>query len=324
MSAPRSTPENPTHGLFYVPGDHEVVVTGEEHHQPVLQPYAPLADGRSRRVAVELVPAPVARGKHAGEPGIEVRLDGRRIGELTHLMAGRYTPLVADVLRRGGRPSCIGLVDHGKRGLQVVLLLPDLRAGTAPRPAPAAPQERPTSVLPNSPAPSAPRRRRRLAPLLVGAGVVTVLVVIGATAGGGDPAPAAGSTLAAPTTVAAPPTTPVAPTTTPAPTTTTTTAPPPPPVTQRAVAQPQPQPQPQPRPQPQPEPRPQPRPQPQAAPPPASDCNSNYSGACVPNASDVDCEGGSGNGPAYVRGPVRVTGNDEYGLDSNGDGIGCE
>ncbi|ORA61094.1 hypothetical protein BST23_22320 [Mycolicibacterium elephantis] len=27
-----------------------------------------------------------------------------------------------------------------------------------------------------------------------------------------------------------------------------------------------------------------------------SDCDSNYSGACVPIASDVDCAGGSGNG----------------------------
>ena len=53
-------------------------------------------------------------------------------------------------------------------------------------------------------------------------------------------------------------------------------------------------------------------------------CDSNYSGPCVPIASDVDCEGGSGNGPAYVSGPVTVIGDDIYGLDSNDDGIGCE
>lgn len=52
-------------------------------------------------------------------------------------------------------------------------------------------------------------------------------------------------------------------------------------------------------------------------------CNSNYSG-CVPIASDVDCAGGSGDGPKYVRGPVRVIGYDVYGLDRDGDGIGCE
>ncbi|MEO9325709.1 G5 domain-containing protein [Nocardioides sp. C4-1] len=53
-------------------------------------------------------------------------------------------------------------------------------------------------------------------------------------------------------------------------------------------------------------------------------CDPNYSGACVPIASDVDCAGGSGNGPAYVDGPVYVVGDDIYGLDSDGDGVGCE
>jgi resuscitation-promoting factor RpfB len=56
----------------------------------------------------------------------------------------------------------------------------------------------------------------------------------------------------------------------------------------------------------------------------APQCDPNYSGACVPIASDVDCAGGSGNGPAYVQGPVRVIGTDIYGLDRDGDGIGCE
>jgi hypothetical protein len=35
-----------------------------------------------------------------------------------------------------------------------------------------------------------------------------------------------------------------------------------------------------------------------------SNCDSNYSGACVPIASDVDCASGSGNGPAYVSGEI--------------------
>lgn len=62
------------------------------------------------------------------------------------------------------------------------------------------------------------------------------------------------------------------------------------------------------------------------APPAAapSRCDPNYSGACVPVASDVDCAGGNGNGPAYVQGPVTVTGSDIYRLDSNNDGVGCE
>ena len=57
---------------------------------------------------------------------------------------------------------------------------------------------------------------------------------------------------------------------------------------------------------------------------PRPSCDPNYSGACVPIASDVDCAGGSGNGPAYVGGPVYVVGTDIYGLDKDGDGVGCE
>jgi hypothetical protein len=53
-------------------------------------------------------------------------------------------------------------------------------------------------------------------------------------------------------------------------------------------------------------------------------CDPNYEGACVPIASDVDCAGGSGNGPEYVRGPVYVVGTDIYELDRDGDGIACE
>lgn len=59
------------------------------------------------------------------------------------------------------------------------------------------------------------------------------------------------------------------------------------------------------------------------SPPSTLNCNPNYT-PCVPDASDVDCAGGSGNGPAYVTGPVQVIGVDVYDLDSDGDGVGCE
>lgn len=55
-----------------------------------------------------------------------------------------------------------------------------------------------------------------------------------------------------------------------------------------------------------------------------TECDSNYEGACVPIASDVDCAGGSGNGPEYVSGPVYVVGDDIYELDREGDGVACE
>jgi hypothetical protein len=58
-------------------------------------------------------------------------------------------------------------------------------------------------------------------------------------------------------------------------------------------------------------------------PKPTRSCDSNY-GGCVPIASDVDCGGGSGNGPAYQYGSVQVVGSDIYDLDADGDGYGCD
>jgi hypothetical protein len=68
------------------------------------------------------------------------------------------------------------------------------------------------------------------------------------------------------------------------------------------------------------------QPPPPPPPPPAEedDCHPSYEGVCVPFASDVDCAGGSGNGPAYVRGPVYIVGPDVYDLDRDGDGVACE
>ncbi|MEO6702472.1 MAG: hypothetical protein ABI140_16510, partial [Jatrophihabitantaceae bacterium] len=60
-----------------------------------------------------------------------------------------------------------------------------------------------------------------------------------------------------------------------------------------------------------------------SAPVAAPDCTPGYS-PYIPPGSDVDCAGGSGNGPRYVNGPVTVTGSDPYRLDADGNGIGCE
>ena len=72
--------------------------------------------------------------------------------------------------------------------------------------------------------------------------------------------------------------------------------------------------------------RPAPAPAPPApAPPdpgPPQDCQ-GYD-PCLPPGPDVDCAGGSGNGPRYVNGPVYVSGDDPYGLDGDGDGVACE
>lgn len=68
-----------------------------------------------------------------------------------------------------------------------------------------------------------------------------------------------------------------------------------------------------------------PAPPPTAAPPPPSNsCTPGYS-PCLPPASDYDCQGGSGNGPAYTgRVSVDHSYGDPYDIDRDGDGVGCE
>jgi endonuclease YncB( thermonuclease family) len=61
--------------------------------------------------------------------------------------------------------------------------------------------------------------------------------------------------------------------------------------------------------------------------PAASGCHPSYAGACVPTGfSDVDCAGGSGDGPGYISAKrFQVVGPDVYRLDgSDNDGIACE
>lgn len=51
-------------------------------------------------------------------------------------------------------------------------------------------------------------------------------------------------------------------------------------------------------------------------------CHPSY-WPCLGYSSDYDCAGGSGNGPSYT-GVVFVIGSDDYGLDADHDGVGCE
>jgi hypothetical protein len=74
-----------------------------------------------------------------------------------------------------------------------------------------------------------------------------------------------------------------------------------------------------------------PPPPPSTAPPappptaPPRNCHPSYEGECLKvGIGDYDCAGGSGNGPNYVEGTVAVVGPDEFDLDRDGDGWGCE
>ena len=101
--------------------EREVVVTREEDHQDVLAGHH--APGRPpTSVTVELCSSTVARGKYRGDYAVEVRLDGARVGELTATMSARYRHLV-DL---AGPVRCRGVIDHGARGFQVDLRLPDV------------------------------------------------------------------------------------------------------------------------------------------------------------------------------------------------------
>ena len=77
-----------------------------------------------------------------------------------------------------------------------------------------------------------------------------------------------------------------------------------------------------------PPPTPPPTPPPPSSPPPSApsnNCDPSYPDQCLQDGiGDYDCAGGSGNGPNYVSGPVTVTGSDPFGLDADGDGVGCE
>jgi hypothetical protein len=73
-----------------------------------------------------------------------------------------------------------------------------------------------------------------------------------------------------------------------------------------------------------------PPPPPTTAPPPPTTspsrhCDPSYPDVCLnPDAVDYDCAGGSGDGPRYVEGPIRVRPPDPFDLDGEGDGWGCE
>ena len=297
---------NAPHDLVLLPAERTVTVTREEDHQDVLA-------GRTGRLAVALVPCAIAKGKHAGRVGLEVRLDGQRVGELTRLMSGRYLPVAGAVAARGGRPGCEALLRHGNRGTQIELRLPAVDA-TAARPV-IPPPSGPIDVVstrryPMPPLPDAstmpvtrmrvpeppPRRGRRSRRVLgVIGGVVGVLVLIGAL-DGGDPVATPGATAssASQRPVTSPTPSPAqVPSPTPAPAPVLAMAPTPRSIPRSVTTS-------RARPAPTRDVKPAPPPRPvQAA--PASDCHANYTGACVPIAKDVDCEGGSGNGPAYVR-----------------------
>ncbi len=164
-------------GPFLLDADLMIVLVGEEHHQDVLAPYA-TRDGMASRLRVlELAFAPIEHDReHAGERGIEVRLRGERVGELSLRMVRRFEPLVEEVLRRGARPECRARIVLGRRGpIEVELGLPATvgRLGGIP------------SIGPDGsmPAPSPHQPSPRTPPWITAGGIAGLLLFIGVSTG---------------------------------------------------------------------------------------------------------------------------------------------
>ena len=323
-------------------------MTREEHHQDVLA-------ARTGPVVAELRPCTITAGKHAGQDGLEVLLDGRRVGELTRLMAQRYRPMVDEVRARGYRAGCEAELRDDARGVQVELRLPSgtgrpaaapptdpfmtaVRSG-APRwpgrPPTAGPHHVPrqrraspgsTQILSGTPVPygvpvpptTSRRRSRRL--LGVTGAVVGVLVLASALGNGSRDEVPTGSSSALPSVTAAPAvpvavepspeTTSAVPVAVPAESAARSTAqarPPAPATSKPTSSKPAPQ-------DTRAAPKPASKPEPVAV-EPASNCHPSYS-PCLPDGPDLDC--------GDIDGQVTVKGPDEYRLDADDDGTGCD
>lgn len=225
--------ENTPADLVMLAGEVAVTVTREEQHQAVLTHYGP-----GRHVVVELTWCAITTGKYRGERAIEVRLDGRRVGELTYLMSQRYAPLVAQVNARGGRAGCEALIERDARGLQLTLRLPSetdaptvrvpavtTTFAATPTPMPAVTPTvmsgaarrgaAPVAMAGAAPVTSSPGNTVTRHPMAwgIGAAVFAILIVAGIV-GGGDKQQSASPTAADATTTLELPTTTVVPTTT--------------------------------------------------------------------------------------------------------------
>lgn len=276
----------------------------------------PVSSDTSREVAVELAWCTISSGKYKGQHAIEVRLDGYRVGELTYAMSQRYGTMLNALTSNGHRPGCEAIVHIGRRGIEIDLRLPR---------DPAAIQIPPAIEIPATQAARPAHRKREglfashKAAWITG-GAVGILLIALINAPEDSPSSTSGPVLPVTTTTSSTTTS----TTTTTTSSTTSEIPAPPPVVEPPKANTPPATTPKRNPvttTPKTTPPPKPPPPPPA--PPQSKCDPNYTG-CVPVASDVDCAGGSGNGPAYVSGPIRVIGKDIYGLDNDKDGIACE
>jgi hypothetical protein len=105
-------------GATVLAAQRQCAVSGETRHQAELEGFGP-STGQNVRVWVTLHDAQVAGGKYAGSPTLEVRLDGKRVGELTAPQAARYRDVVT-----APAVACEAEVYAGNKNLEIKVFLP--------------------------------------------------------------------------------------------------------------------------------------------------------------------------------------------------------
>lgn len=119
--------ERPAEPLVMLPGNRMTTVSGEENHQEVLEPYAPQRPDQVAYVYATLGWCDVVKGKHKGTQAIEARVDGRRVGQLTHAMTERYEADMEPLLRDERVTIGAAALLTRKEKIEVSLLLPQHR-----------------------------------------------------------------------------------------------------------------------------------------------------------------------------------------------------
>lgn len=116
---------NSADGVELLEPEWMTTVTGEEKHQHVLEQLSGEKDGVFPPMVATLAVSEASKGKYAGEPCVEVRIDGERVGELTRKMSERYLPMVQHVIARDATPGCEAFIRRVEgKGIQVKLRAP--------------------------------------------------------------------------------------------------------------------------------------------------------------------------------------------------------
>ena len=110
--------------LHMLPAERMASVIDEENHQDVLEKVAARSGNDMLPVIASLHTCTIPRGKYTGETGLEVCIEGQRVGELTKLQVDRHLPTVQTLVESGRTPGCDGTIRQSEKGWQVELRLP--------------------------------------------------------------------------------------------------------------------------------------------------------------------------------------------------------